>query len=146
MFATEVNFLSLILFPNFYSNSTLICLAGQVSDFFTFQFLSVFERFHFTSKMDGIYTVHRTYMYIIFLYNFECEEFITNKLETKSICLYFLGDLRRCGLVVMDFDCYTGDCGLIPTHGDSLPTHGNSLGKWMNLPPGQLMPCEGNCG
>ena len=68
--------------------------------------------------MDGIYTVHRTYMYMIFLYNFECEEFITNKLETKSICLYFLGDLRRCGLVVMDFDCYTGDRGLIPTHGD----------------------------
>ena len=26
----------------------------------------------------------------------------------------------------------------------SIPTHGNSLGKWMNLCPGQPMPCEGN--
>ena len=34
-------------------------------------------------------------------------------------------------------DCYTGDRGSIPTHGDS-------LGKWMNLRLGQPMPCEGN--
>ena len=46
---------------------------------------------------------------------------------------------NRCrGLVVMDFDCYTGDRSSIPTHGDS-------LGKWMNLRPGKPMPCEGNC-
>ena len=32
---------------------------------------------------------------------------------------------------------YTGSCSLIPTHGDS-------LSKWMNLHPGQTMPCEGN--
>ena len=37
----------------------------------------------------------------------------------------------------MDFDYYTGDHG-------SIPTHGNSLGKWMNLSPGQPMPYEGN--
>ena len=37
----------------------------------------------------------------------------------------------------MDFDCYTGDRGPIPTHGDS-------LGKWMNLRPGQPMPCQEN--
>ena len=41
------------------------------------------------------------------------------------------------GIVVIDFDCYTGDRGLIPTHGDS-------LGKWMNLCLGQPMPCEGD--
>ena len=29
-------------------------------------------------------------------------------------------DVRRRGIVVMDFDCYTGDRSLIPTHGDSL--------------------------
>ena len=37
----------------------------------------------------------------------------------------------------MNFDCYTGDRGSIPAHGDS-------LGKWMNLRLGQPMPCEGN--
>ena len=40
-------------------------------------------------------------------------------------------------IVVMDFDCYTGDRGSIPTHGDSLD-------KWRNLRPGQPRPCEGN--
>ena len=34
---------------------------------------------------------------------------------------YSFGDiLSDAVLVVMDFDCYTGDRGLIPTHGDSL--------------------------
>ena len=53
-------------------------------------------------------------------------------------CNYW-GDLllRLRGIVVMDFDCYTGDRGSIPTHGDS-------FGKWMNLLPGHPMPCEGN--
>ena len=46
-------------------------------------------------------------------------------------------ETRRRGLVVMDFDCYIGDRSSIPTQGDS-------LGKWMNLHPGQPMPCEGN--
>ena len=45
--------------------------------------------------------------------------------------------LRRRGIVVMDFDCYTGDRSSIPTHDDS-------LGKWMNLRLGKPMPCEGN--
>ena len=44
---------------------------------------------------------------------------------------------RRRGIVVMDFDCYTGDRGSVPAHGDS-------LGKLMNLRLGQPMPCEGN--
>ena len=42
-----------------------------------------------------------------------------------------------CNIVVMDFDCYTDDCGSIPTHGDS-------HGKWLNLRPGQPIPCKGN--
>ena len=49
---------------------------------------------------------------------------------------YYTVSWRR-GIVVMDFDCYTGNCGSIPAHGDS-------LGKWMNLRLGQPMPCEGN--
>ena len=44
---------------------------------------------------------------------------------------------RSCGTVVLVCDFYTGSCSSIPTHGDS-------LGKWMNLRPGQPMPCEGN--
>ena len=48
-----------------------------------------------------------------------------------------LSTKRRRGIVVKDFDCYTGDRGSIPAHGDS-------LGKWMNLRLGQPMPCEGN--
>ena len=44
----------------------------------------------------------------------------------------------RRGIVVIDCDCYPGDCGLIPTHGDSRRF------KRMNLLPGQPMPCEGN--
>ena len=35
----------------------------------------------------------------------------------------------------MEFDCYTGDCGSIPTHCDS-------LGKWHERT--WAMPCEGN--
>ena len=49
----------------------------------------------------------------------------------------YANKLRRCGIVVMDFDCYTGDRSSIPTHSDS-------LGKWMNLRLGWPMPCEGN--
>ena len=57
----------------------------------------------------------------------------------------FLPDLKPCsvilngrrGIVVMDFDCYSGDRGWILAHGDS-------LGKWMNLRLDQPMPCEGN--
>ena len=48
-----------------------------------------------------------------------------------------LSTKRRRGIVVMDFDCYTGDHGSIPAHGDS-------LGKWMSLHPGQPMNCEEN--
>ena len=40
------------------------------------------------------------------------------------------------GIVAMDFDCYTGDRGSIPAHGDS-------LGKLMNLRLGQPMPVQG---
>ena len=35
-------------------------------------------------------------------------------------------------------DCYKGGRSSIPTYGDS-------LGKWMNLCPGQPISCEGNC-
>ena len=55
----------------------------------------------------------------------------------SELCQWYADDIIwRRGLVVMDFDCYTGDHGSIPTHADS-------LGKWMNLRPGQPMPCEG---
>ena len=37
----------------------------------------------------------------------------------------------------MDFDCYTGDRGSIPAHGDL-------VGKWMNLCLDQPIPCGGN--
>ena len=47
------------------------------------------------------------------------------------------GKRKRLGIVVMDFDFYTGDRGSIPAQGDS-------LAKWMNLHLGQPMPCEGN--
>ena len=51
--------------------------------------------------------------------------------------IHFYSFWRRYIVVIMDFDCYTGDRDLIPTHDDS-------LGKWMNLLPGQPIPCEGN--
>ena len=39
----------------------------------------------------------------------------------KAVTLRHNKNSRR-GIVVMDFNCYTGDC-------DSIPTHSNSLGK-----------------
>ena len=57
-----------------------------------------------------------------------------------SLCLHEIITRHwniRLGIVVMDFDCYTGDCSSIPTHDDS-------LSKWMNLCPSQPMLCEGN--
>ena len=49
---------------------------------------------------------------------------MTGQLETMnlSLLLYLALDSekRRRDLVVMDFDCYTGDRGSIATHGDSL--------------------------
>ena len=38
--------------------------------------------------------------------------------------------IRRHGIVVIHFDCYTGNHSSIPTHSDS-------FGKWMNPRPGQ---------
>ena len=61
---------------------------------------------------------------------------ITIRLVLIVMSIYNYIMWRR-SIVVMDFDYYTGDHGSIPTHGDS-------LGKGMNLLPGQPMLCEGN--
>ena len=60
-----------------------------------------------------------------------------NWYTSLNILKFALQSARRHGIVVMDFDCYTGDRSSIPTHGDS-------HGKWMNLSSGQPMLCEGN--
>ena len=58
-----------------------------------------------------------------------------NKRDFWSKDLFY--HCRRRGTVVINLDSCTEGQGLIPTHG-------GSLGKWKNLLPGQLMPCEGN--
>ena len=65
------------------------------------------------------------------------QEKSSNKMIIMIILFELLSFARRRGIVVMDFDCYTGDRGSIPAHSDS-------LGNWMNLRLGQPMPCEGN--
>ena len=63
------------------------------------------------------------------------EQFYLTDWQSSVACNH--ESMWRRVIVIMDFDFYTGDCGLIPTYG-------NSLGKWMNLHPDQPMPCEGN--
>ena len=79
---------------------------------------------------------------------YKCGEFIQFELKRLYVIYRHVSDyftlprsnttlLRRCGIVDIVCDCYTGGHSSIPTHADS-------PGKWMNLRPGQPMPCEGN--
>ena len=89
---------------------------------------------------NDLITLHYTkHKYIVWLR--EITKFILwNKLHSIVVVKYkhySISGRRRCGIVVMDFNYYTGNCG-------SISSHSNSLGKWMNLRLGKPMPCEGN--
>ena len=114
---------------NFQNNKKKCCLPYTLRKMFQcFQFL-VYTRNDPTVKKLVSHSNHLTLYYFVHydkksaFYWF----FMTfiHLVYSQNIQFNY-NSLRHRGIVVMDFDCYTGDRGSIPTHGDS-------LGKWMNL-------------